>query len=93
LGLRNLPLGPISPETNGPPVYFLNAWPVTSPPADSTVVCRRGQYPLIVSRRCGRGEVCLIGDSGFFLNRNLELPRSFNLQNIQFLRRLLPDHE
>ncbi len=91
--LRNLPLGPISPETNSVPIFFLNAWPIKADLATTEVLCRKGQHPLIACRGCGRGKVFLIGDSGFFLNRNLEMAESYNLQNIEFLRKLIPDHE
>jgi hypothetical protein len=93
LRLRNLPLGPLGPETTDAKIYFLNAWPVVSDAGASEVLCKRGEYPLIVSRRYHRGKVILMGDSGFFLNRNLEMPESFNLNNIQFLQKLVPDHE
>jgi hypothetical protein len=93
LGLRNLPLGPISPKTNGSPVYFVNAWPVTTEPGETRVLCQDGDYPLMVSRHWAQGRVFLVGDSGFFLNRNLEMARSFNVENIQFLQKLVPDHE
>jgi hypothetical protein len=93
LQLRNLPLGPISPETNSVPINFLNAWPVSGDPGVTEVLCQLGDRPLVVCRRYERGKVFLIGDSGFFLNRNLEMAESFNMENIQFLRKLIPDHE
>ena len=93
LGLRNLPLGQVGPEANDARAWFLNAWPVTSRTPEVEFVCRRGDYPLVARVRVGKGSVTLIGDSGFFLNRNLEMPREFNLQNIEFLRKLIPDHE
>ncbi len=93
LRLRNLPLGPIGPETNSAKIHFLNAWPVTSDPAGTEVLCQRGEYPLIVCRHCQRGKVFLAGDSRFFLNRNLEMAESFNLENIQFLQKLVPERE
>jgi hypothetical protein len=93
LGLRNLPLGQVGPEANDAKAWFLNAWPVASESTAAEIICRQGDYPLIVRARHGKGSVVLIGDSGFFLNRNLELPRDFNPQNIEFLRKLIPDHE
>jgi len=66
---------------------------VVSDTGPTEVLCRHAGYPLIVCRRHHQGKVFLIGDSGFFLNRNLELAESFNLNNILFLQRLVPDHE
>jgi len=93
LQLRNLPLGSLGPDSNDVKIYFLNAWPVVAGPGETEVLCRQGEYALIVSRRCGQGRVVLIGDSGFFLNRNLEMAESFNPENIQFFRQLVPAHE
>ncbi len=93
LQLRNLPLGSLGPDSNDVKIYFLNAWPVVAEPGETEVLCRQGEYALIVSRRCGLGRVVLIGDSGFLLNRNLEMAESFNPENIQFFRQLVPDHE
>lgn len=91
--LRNLPLGPLGPDSNDVKIYFLNAWPVVAESGETDVLCRQGEYALIVSRRYGQGRVVLIGDSGFFLNRNLEMAESFNPENIQFFRQLVPAHE
>jgi hypothetical protein len=93
LRLRNLPLGQIGPEANDARVHLLNAWPIVAEVDGTEVVCRQGDYPLIVARQVGKGRVVLIGDSGFFLNRNLEMAEAFNLQNIEFFRRLVPAHE
>jgi hypothetical protein len=93
LGLRNLPLGPVAKEANDAKAWFLNAWPVTFESAVAEAICKRGEYPLIVATRYHRGKVVVIGDSGFFLNRNLELPYDFNPENITFLRKLIPNHE
>jgi hypothetical protein len=87
-------LGAIGPEANDARIHFLNAWPVVAKPGDgSQVLCRQGDYPLIVARHYGRGRIVLVGDSGFFLNRNLEMAEGFNPENIQFLHQLLPAHE
>ena len=93
LGLRNLPLGPVPKEANDAKACFLNAWPVTFESAAAEAICKRGEHPLIVATRYHRGKVVLIGDSGFFLNRNLEMPYDFNPENIAFLQKLIPNHE
>ena len=91
--LRNLPLGLLKPDSNDAKIYFLNAWPVIAEPGDNTVLCKQADYPLIVSRRYGSGRVVLIGDSAFFLNRNLEMAESFNPENIQFFKKVVPAHD
>lgn len=91
--VRNLPLGLAPPGTNAARVEFLGAWPVVPPATDCEVLCRWEDYPLIVAHSYGRGRVVVIGDSLFFANRNLEMPRSYNLDNIEFVRKLVPPHE
>lgn len=93
LRLRNLPLGAIGPEANDARIHFLNAWPIAAEPAQAKALCRQGDYPLIVVRRLGKGRIVLIGDSGFLLNRNLEMAEAFNPENIEFFRQLVPAHE
>jgi len=91
--IKNLPLGMATPGTNATRVDFLGAWPVVSPVEESEVICSWENYPLIVARKYGQGRIVVIGDSLFLVNRNLEMPRSFNLDNIEFFRKLVPPHE
>jgi Domain of unknown function (DUF4350) len=93
LSVRNLPLGAIAPDANDAKVYFLGAWPIVAEPGDTKVLCRQGEYPLIVARSYGAGKVVLVGDTEFFLNRNLEMAEAFNRENIEFFRQLVPAHE
>jgi hypothetical protein len=91
--LRNLPLGLLKPDADDGKIYFPGAWPVVAEGGDAEVLCKAGEYSLIVRRRCGRGKVVLVGDSAFFLNRNLEMAEAFNPENIEFFRHLVPSHE
>jgi hypothetical protein len=93
LKLRNLPLGLLAPDSNNAQASFLNAWPVVAQAGQSEELCRRGDYPLVVAQRHGRGRVVVVGDSAFFQNRNLEMAEAFNTNNIEFFRKLVPDRD
>ncbi len=93
LAVRNLPLGRVGPDANTAKAWFMSAWPVVSHAPQAEVLSRSGDYPLMISVPWEKGRVVLVGDSGFFLNRNLEMPFDFNPENIAFLEKVIPPHE
>ncbi|MBN1672492.1 MAG: hypothetical protein JXR37_15735 [Kiritimatiellae bacterium] len=55
-------------------VRFHAAWPVTcSEEGVQTIVNGKREFPVIVMRRLGKGKAVLIGDTGFAMNKNLEV--------------------
>jgi len=76
--IEPLPMGHFkSPylEANGKRVYvrFHAAWPVTCTDPNASVIANgKENRPVIVRRRLGAGDVVLIGDTGFAMNKNLE---------------------
>ncbi|MDI6807734.1 MAG: DUF4350 domain-containing protein [Candidatus Eisenbacteria bacterium] len=57
--------------TSGP-VTFSSAWPVYSIGGEDKVLCTAWGYPVIRYRPIGQGGLLVIGDAGFFFNKNLE---------------------
>jgi len=70
---------------------FWKAWPVYSDDSAAKIVCSYNEYPLIAIKDYGKGKFVLIGDSQFFLNKNLEMEKQPYMDNINFLRWLLKD--
>jgi len=55
-------------------VRFHSGWPILCREPDAQVVAYgAGNHPVILVRRYGKGKVMLVGDSGFPLNKNLEV--------------------
>lgn len=53
-------------------VWMDTAWPIECP-ADAVVVCRDFDgRPILAVRAVGQGQVVVVGDSGFAMNKNLE---------------------
>jgi hypothetical protein len=91
LDVVNIPLGHFQVEAAGDTlgVLFREAWPVwydETVPAE--VVFSEWEYPLVVKRAVGKGEIVLIGDSYFFHDVNLETREQYFAGNIAFLRKL-----
>jgi len=90
LDVLNIPLGRFfDREAFGRPVSFFSAWPIAVHDADVEVITAYDDWPLIVARRWQKGTFVLIGDSEFLHNQNLEREKKYDINNIEFLRRLL----
>lgn len=103
--IQPVPLGHLSADTEGGPAVFVEAWPLqdTQPTAATRTSERAGEtamraavaiaasdgYSLILARRVGRGTAILIGDSSFFINKNLEHDDHPHMESIQFLHWIL----
>jgi len=70
-------------------VKFFEAWPVLSTDEKGEVIAAYQQFPVVMKKSYGKGQVVLIGDSSFFWNVNLEMEESYTSENIQFLQWLL----
>jgi hypothetical protein len=57
--------------TSGP-VTFASAWPVYSMGGEDKVLCTAWGYPVIRYRPIGQGGLLVVGDVGFFLDKNLK---------------------
>jgi hypothetical protein len=86
LGYFKVPV-PNTSET----AMFWKAWPVYSDDSAAKIVCSYNEYPLIAIKDYGKGKFVLIGDSQFFLNKNLEMEKVPYMDNINFLKWLLKD--
>jgi len=91
LTVANIPLGQfeIRVEADTLAVNFREAWPVrfdATGPAD--VLLSQWDYPLVVRRAVGKGDIVLIGDSAFFHDVNLETRDRYFAGNVAFLREL-----
>ena len=82
------PLGPVETALGEVNVRFHCAYPLR-PERDVTVVSSVATSPLIVRRRRGSGTTVAIGDSQFFLNKNLEDNEEYVPENVAGLKRLL----
>ncbi len=87
--IQNIPLGKLEGYQNSSGLSIPNAWSVDSKDGDGEVLTQSSGYPVILFRRINRGGLCLIGDSNFFLNYNIEAIYSYNINNILFFRNLL----
>jgi len=90
--IENMPLGYFrvpSPALAGLEAMFFEGWPVRDHSGEAEIISAHGQEPLIVVKPCGEGQLVVIGDSGFLLNKNLEGEKSYNETNINFLKTLL----
>jgi hypothetical protein len=70
---------------------FWKAWPVYSDDSAAKIICSNKEYPLIAVKDYGKGKVVVVGDSQFFLNKNLEMEKVPYMDNINFLKWLLKD--
>ena len=70
-------------------VKLYEAWPVISSGQEDKIVASYREFPVIVKKAYGQGQVILIGDSSFFWNQNLEMEEGHIAENIQFLRWLI----
>jgi len=68
---------------------FYKAWWIRDRSGKAQVICGHGKYPVIITKKIGKGNLVAIGDSNFLLNKNLESEKSYNEKNINFLRVLL----
>jgi hypothetical protein len=90
LDVTNEPLGRFfDKQAFGSPVSFYSSWVIAVQTPGADILTASGDKPLIVAAPWGKGRFVLIGDSGFFLNRNLESDGKYDANNILFLRRLL----
>jgi len=64
-------------------LVFRNAWALR-PPADGRVLVSQWGHPVVASRRVGRGELIVIGDTTWYWNRNLEGREQWFVGNIGF---------
>lgn len=70
-------------------VRFHKGWPLVALAKDAQVLASHLERPVVAARRIGRGGVVVVGDSWFFLNRNLEGENGAYEGNVQFVRQLL----
>ena len=81
LGRASVPLA-----TTGLQPEFWVSWPVTG--GDETIVAMRGE-PVIVRKQVGQGQIVVIGDPDFLLNKNIEVEEGAILPNVRFFSWLL----
>ncbi len=88
--LVHKPLGRAQTNVPGSTVQpaFWRAWPVRGDEHCETWVALRDE-PVVVRRAVGSGQMIIIGDGEFLLNKNLEKEEGAILSNVQFFRWLL----
>ena len=64
---------------------FYEAWPVVGGEAIFEVA----GDPIVARQKVGKGQIVVIGDSSFLLNKNLEVIDGAILQNVRFFSWLL----
>jgi hypothetical protein len=65
-------------------VRFHAGWPIFCREPDSEVVAYGGgNHPVAIMRRYGSGKVMLVGDSGFPLNKNLEVESGYAFEGMR----------
>lgn len=88
--LDNTPLGPVPIKETSAGIQFHKAWPIiVGNPETADTISTGWSYPVIVSRRIGKGTLVLISDSGFLLSENLESRQAYIEANVLFLRKFL----
>lgn len=92
LSIGNTPLGHVMPFQNDLGLTFDNAWPVIYDKESGTTVCTVWDYPAVAYTNYGDGGVLLVGDSSFFLNKNLEGLRNYIEPNVKFLREVISNY-
>ena len=65
-------------------VRFHAAWPIFCKEPDARVVAYgTGNHPVILVRRYGNGKVMFVGDSGFPMNKNLEVESGYAFEGMR----------
>lgn len=54
-----------------------------------TIMAEKFNYPVMVSKKVGKGGVTVIGDSQFFLSKNIESYEKHKPENIAFLKHMI----
>jgi len=88
-GIGSAPLSQFNAICAGDTVRFDEAWPVQCDLPEAVTLCEKWDYPLAVMKGEGKGAVVVIGDSNFFINRNLEDLDGAYPGNVRFIRSLL----
>ena len=86
-GVRPLPMAHFRTGPDKTDLAFLDAWSLECPRAAHVLVRQWGE-PVVASLDVGQGQIVLIGDSRFLLNRNLEGRESWFPGNIALLSAL-----
>ncbi len=86
--VRPSPFAQFEVEVGGQLVRFNEGWPLEVRGSNARILVRQWDAPVVALRRVGRGGVLVIGDSSFFLNRNLEGEQEAFEGNVLFLRGL-----
>lgn len=69
---------------------FHSAWPILhTTNVRLETLCTGWEFPIVVSKRVGKGKFVLVSDSGFFLNDNLESASGKSTSNIGIFSALL----
>ncbi|UCF78366.1 MAG: hypothetical protein JSW03_09745 [Candidatus Eiseniibacteriota bacterium] len=92
LSVANVPLGrlEVASEGDSPGILFREGWPVLfDSGAPVEVMVSEWNYPLVVRKPVGAGNIILIGDSSFFHDANLETREHYFEGNVAFFRRLI----
>ena len=84
LSVRDKPLAHFRTGETQNDLVFLEAWALDCP-RGARVLVRQWKDPVVPSLAVGRGELVLIGDTHYLLNRNLEARETWFLGNIHFL--------
>jgi hypothetical protein len=91
VSISGIPLGRFfDMQAFGQRVSFMSAWPMDKVPAKAQVLCKTpDNKPLMVSVPVGKGELVVISDSEFLLNRNVEGHKNHDPANTAFIKNLL----
>lgn len=90
LGIDNIPLGWGMSDYKNTQVRFHEAWPMVFDSSEEVeVTCKLLDFPVIVSKRYGKGVITVISDSYFLLNENLEGSKKYFIPNIFLFRDLV----
>ncbi|MBF0469328.1 MAG: hypothetical protein HQK61_10675, partial [Desulfamplus sp.] len=55
----------------------------------TNILARKFDYPVIVTKKNGKGSITVIGDSQFFLSKNIETYEKYKLGNITFFKNFI----
>ena len=73
LDIENIPLGPVPIEQTDPKIQFVEGWPILfDKNSNVEIICSAWDFPTIISKKIGQGQLILISDSYFLLSQNLD---------------------
>jgi len=89
IDIDSIPLGPAEVIYNNLQVKFVESWPIIMDSKNTKALLKMDNFNMIAYYPYGKGGLIVIGDSEFFLNKNIESYESYNIYNILYIKTLI----